>query len=99
MSLKFPAWRFLAALIICVANTVGALAHTQLLESTPHDEQVVDSTLAELRLKFNEALESSFRRIEIIGADGKAAPAGKLRMVEGDDHTAVVTLDTLLAGR
>jgi copper resistance protein C len=84
--------RALVALALGLCSAGAAWAHAQLLASVPADGQVLVSAPKLLQLRFNEALEPSFSRVVIAGADGKPVATGKLRLADGDTRSAVVPL-------
>ena len=76
----------LAALFLVTAARLAS-AHATLLDSTPKNGETVAAPLAEMRLKYNEPLETGFSQVRLFGPDGKPVSVGKLRAVDGEAGT------------
>ena len=87
----------LALDIVSVAVTHPAYAHAYLLESSPVDGQVLDRTPAEVRLRFNEAVNLGQRSIQLLDVTGKKLAIGASDYSDGKANTARTSLPTGLA--
>ncbi|TAK50066.1 MAG: copper resistance protein CopC [Xanthobacteraceae bacterium] len=68
----------LFACAMLLAGLVPSWAHSVLRRSSPADGAVLAQPPAEIRLTFNEAIETRFSVVEVSGPGGKVA-AGALR--------------------
>ncbi|WP_179282247.1 copper resistance CopC/CopD family protein [Streptosporangium subroseum] len=80
-----------------VAVTRPAYAHAYLLESSPVDGQVLDRTPAEVRLRFNEAVNLGQRSIQLLDVTGKKLSIGASDYSDGKANTARTSLPPNLA--
>lgn len=81
-----PVLAALAALLATAALTFSAapaLAHSELVGSTPADGDVVDVAPAELVLEFNETIQELGTEVVVTGPDGASAADGDLA-VDGE---------------
>lgn len=84
--------RLLAILALALTATSPASAHAVLHDATPPVGSTAHAGLQELRLTFNEALETPFCKVRVSGADAKVVATKELKAVDGDAKTLVVTL-------
>ena len=66
-----------------------ALAHAQLVASTPGAGEIVDAAPAELRLVFSEPLEAESSSLDLLGPDGEAILT-RAGGIDPDDEFALV---------
>src|SRR5690606_32128447 len=84
--LRTPVLAALAALLATAALTFSAapaLAHSELVGSTPADGDVVDAAPTELVLEFNENIQELGTEVVVTGPDGASAADGDLA-VDGE---------------
>lgn len=87
----------LAALGLLAAPQL-ALAHAQLVSSSPGAGAAVEAAPAELRLIFSEIVELGYSRVEVIDADGQPVPTGAQHLDPGDARVVVLPLEPLPDG-
>jgi copper transport protein len=75
-----------------------ALAHAQLVSSSPGAGTAVEQAPAELRLVFSEIVELGYSRVELIDADGQPVPTGTQQLDPGDDRVLILPLEPLADG-
>jgi methionine-rich copper-binding protein CopC len=76
----------------------GVAAHSRLVKSDPSARAVLDTAPKELRLWFNEAVETAFAKVWIVPAKGPHVPLAS-RGDSSDQRLLIVTLpDDLAAG-
>lgn len=81
--------------VLSFLNVRPALAHANLLQSTPSANTVLQSAPQEIRLTFSEALEAQFSQIDLYNADGEQIPTARAEVDSTDAHVLVLTLDSL----
>jgi copper transport protein len=86
------------ALILAVAVVSPALAHAELVTSSPGAGEVVAEPPAELVLLFNEPLESGFSAVDVADAAGVSVVADAGTVDASDDHQLHVELPPLEDG-
>lgn len=77
---RFTPWRAAVVLATFAALQLGcdaALAHARLKSAMPAVNATVKSGLAEIKLRFNEAVEPALSVIELLDADGKVIASSK----------------------
>ncbi|WP_285705741.1 copper resistance protein CopC [Microtetraspora sp. NBRC 16547] len=87
----------LVADLVSVVATHPAYAHAYLLETSPVDGEVLASPPAEVRLRFNEAVNFNQRSIQLLDVTAKKLAIGTPGHVDGKANTARVSLPTDLA--
>ncbi len=96
MMLATARWRLagvIALLVLLVAPAVGggrALAHAQLVASSPGSGEVLDEPPSELRLVFSEPLEEQVTSLDVFARDGTHV-AGGGQIDPDDPHQLVLT--------
>jgi methionine-rich copper-binding protein CopC len=86
--------------LLLVAGCAPLWAHAVLQASTPAAGASLAASPAELRLSFNEALETGFSQVRLHDAGGTAVTTGELHAADGTAHTLVVPLKgPIAAGR
>ena len=73
-----------------------AFAHAALVSEVPAAAATVAASTTELRLSFSEALELSFSKVVVKGADGGPIATGTLGLDPNDPETLVVPLSAPL---
>jgi methionine-rich copper-binding protein CopC len=91
-----PIHRFLLALLLAAGPGVS-WAHAVLQTSVPAAGASLAASPGELRLGFNEALETGFSHVRLQGPGGAAVATGELHAADGTAHTLVVPLKAPLA--
>lgn len=81
--MKLALLRVAASAALCVAGS--AHAHPSLDQAEPKVGSIVHAAPAEVRLRFNEALEPAFSSIRVLDGDGKPVVAARAQ-VEGEGH-------------
>src|SRR5690348_11777957 len=84
-----------ATVAACVALLVGAapaFAHTRLESSNPADGSTLDSIPDTISLTFNEAVQSEFATLKVVGPDGAEYQTGAVSAANGQVSTAVSPL-------
>ncbi|MFC7649119.1 copper resistance protein CopC [Streptosporangium lutulentum] len=94
---RAPRGRGLVSDLVSAAVTHPAYAHAYLLESSPVDGQVLDRPPAEVRLRFNEAVNLGQRSIQLLDVTGKKLEIGASGYTDGKANTAQASLPTGLA--
>ncbi|NIA53059.1 copper homeostasis periplasmic binding protein CopC [Massilia sp. TW-1] len=96
MSIK----RILAVATFALASgmTSSAFAHAKLQSSDPRTGSTLASAPKQVRLKFNEALEASFSKITLAGADNKDIPVTAVAVDKDDPSVMMAQLPALPAG-
>jgi hypothetical protein len=85
-ALKAAALALLSACALVLVTAAPALAHTELLSSTPADGSAVGPAPGQIALHFSEALDPRFVRIAVRGPGGSEAAEGRPGV-----HGSVVT--------
>lgn len=75
-----------------LAYAKPATAHAFLEQATPRVGSTVEASPPELWLRFSEAVEPVFSRIELATKDGGAIALGPLSVDPGDERTLVVAI-------
>jgi methionine-rich copper-binding protein CopC len=84
-----------ASVAACVALLLGAapaFAHTRLESSNPADGSTLDSVPDTVSLTFNEAVQSEFATLTVVGPDGTEYQTGPVSAANGQVSTAVSPL-------
>jgi methionine-rich copper-binding protein CopC len=84
-----------ATVAACIALLLGAapaFAHTRLESSNPADGSKLDSVPATISLTFNEAVQSEFATLKVVGPDGTEYQTGAVSAANGQVSTAVSPL-------
>jgi methionine-rich copper-binding protein CopC len=84
-----------ATLAACVALLLGAapaFAHTRLESSNPADGSRLDNVPDTISLTFNEAVQSEFAILKVVGPDGTEYQTGTVSAANGQVSTAVSPL-------
>jgi methionine-rich copper-binding protein CopC len=76
-ALKAAALALLSAFALVLVTAAPALAHTELLSSTPADGSAVGPAPGQIALHFSEALDPRFVRIAVRGPGGAEAAEGR----------------------
>ncbi|MCI4677361.1 copper homeostasis periplasmic binding protein CopC [Rhodoblastus acidophilus] len=84
--------RYLAPVLLYCALISGASAHAHLKSASPAPDSIVAAGPQEVRIAFSEAVEPSMSAIEIVGAKGPVATAGKAYVDQAAPATLVVKL-------
>jgi methionine-rich copper-binding protein CopC len=88
--------RLLAATVAaCLALLLGAapaFAHTRLESSNPADGSKVENVPDTISLTFNEAVQSEFAVLKVVGPDGTEYQTGTVSAANGQVSTAVSPL-------
>jgi len=76
-----------------------ALAHAELISTTPEADSTVKAAPTELDLKFSEGLNLKFSGVKLAGPDKEAVKTGTAALGPNDDTTLVLPLPApLVAG-
>ena len=94
MSRKFVPW--LLGLMTIVGMSTSALAHPKLMSSLPAENATVAAGPSELRLTFNEKLESSMSGVDVKDQAGKKIETGKAATDPADLKLLVIPLSAPL---
>lgn len=73
------------------------LAHAQLKETTPADQNTLSSSPTTLSLGFTEGLNLAFSGVDVVNTSGTDVPHDKPTLAEGDDTTLRIALSSPLA--
>jgi len=82
----------LAAWLFCLAVPEQALAHAQLVSSTPAANEMAIPPPTELRLKFSEGVELKFTKVTLTGPGSKAVKTGPAKLDPSDSSLLIVPL-------
>lgn len=85
----------LTIFIILIASNSYAYAHPVLLESQPANLARLDSAPTEIRMRFSEAVEIGFSRVEVLDSSGNRVDNNDLTYDGGDESRLKVTLKPL----
>ena len=90
----------LAVTAFALASTVtaSAFAHAKLQASDPQAGSSLDSAPKQVHLKFNEALEPAFSKIQVTGPQNSEIPVGATAIDTADPSAMTATLPQLAAG-
>ncbi|MCU1387420.1 MAG: uncharacterized protein JWL72_758, partial [Ilumatobacteraceae bacterium] len=88
----------LAALLALLALPGAALAHAQLLTTSPSAGAVLDASPSEVTLTFNEPVEISLGAVRLFDGGGNSVEVPTARHPAGDDKAVVVLLPALGKG-
>jgi hypothetical protein len=80
----------------CIA--LSAHAHAFLEQAQPRVGSVVQAAPAEVRLRFNEALEPAFSSIQVLDANGKAVDARRAKVDDANHAVLRLALPRLAPG-
>ncbi|MDY7573246.1 copper resistance protein CopC [Actimicrobium sp. CCI2.3] len=94
---KRTVFRFIIAALAAALAPV-AFAHAVLKEASPPADAVLDTTPAQIRLQFNEALEAGFSKITLTDGRGTALTTPAAKVEPGQPDTLVLGLPVLAAG-
>src|SRR5438045_349889 len=103
MTIYIKKWRALLALTLGVlavcwplfAPTL-ALAHSQLLKSTPAAGAILDTPPTEIEMEMSEAVGLQFSSIVVYDRTRKPQPVGPMTSVDGDPNKVSVALTSKL---
>jgi copper transport protein len=87
----------LAGLLLPVVLAAPASAHATLQETSPDNGQVVATSPATVRLRFDEPVEVALGGIAVLSADGTDVTVGKVRHVAGAGSLIAIGLRPHLA--
>jgi copper transport protein len=94
--------RFLGAVAVLAAllgpGAASAIAHAELVASTPADGAVVAGSPAEIRLVFSEPIEGGFSTLDLAGPDGVPILTAAGTRDPADEHVLVAATPTLGEG-
>jgi len=88
----------LALLAVLVFLPAAAGAHAFLDHSEPKVGSDVDKAPTEVRIKFTQALEPAFSKIEVKDKDGKVVDKKDTHVDPNDKQTLIVSLEALPPG-
>ncbi|MFL6700355.1 MAG: copper homeostasis periplasmic binding protein CopC [Vitreoscilla sp.] len=86
------------AIAALTLTTAIASAHARLQASTPSEGATVNPAPAELRLQFNEAVETAMSSVRLTGPGDAPVSTEKVAADPKDDKTLVLTLPALAPG-
>lgn len=91
---------FLAVIFFALASAVtsSAFAHAKLQSSDPRAGSTLDTAPKQVRLEFNEALESAFSRIRLTGPQNKEVAIAGTTVDKADPKIMTAPLPPLSAG-
>ena len=75
-----------------------ALAHPSVVASTPNDGEAVLTAPRNMRIVFNEPIESHFTSVKVVDSSGKVFGPGQTRTDSSDPKAIVVDLPALASG-
>jgi copper resistance protein C len=84
------------ALSVCTAT--DSFAHAKLIKSDPGRRAVIKTSPKEIRLWFNEKLESAYSSASLSGDDGRPIPLGKATVSRDDPKYMVLAVEPLPPG-
>jgi methionine-rich copper-binding protein CopC len=84
-------------MVLCGALAGEALAHAELVSTTPPADSTVKAAPTELDLKFSEGLSLKFSGVQLTGPDKEAVKTGTAALGPNDDTTLVLPLPASLA--
>ncbi len=84
--------RTLVSVLSFCAMVEGASAHAHLQRANPAPDSIIATAPQEVWIAFSEAVEPSMSAIEIVGAQGPIAAAGKAYVDQSAPATLVVKL-------
>jgi methionine-rich copper-binding protein CopC len=82
---------FLAASVVLSSE---ALAHAHLVQTVPAANAIVQRAPSELELRFSEAIEAKFTKIEVKGPDGGDVPI-KTITAASEDKTMLIVIPAI----
>lgn len=85
-------FRHIITVLSFFAMVEGASAHAHLKSANPAPDSIVTTAPKEVRIAFSEAVEPSLSAIEIVGAKGPIATAGKAYVDQAAPATLIVRL-------
>jgi methionine-rich copper-binding protein CopC len=88
----------ISVLLISAFGSTSVFAHGKLLASTPAEGAIVSPAPTELRLQFNEPIESALSSIQLTGPGNKEVSLDKVRKDKDDSKAIVVDVPKLDAG-
>lgn len=91
----------LAAFTLVAAGVVAsaAHAHARIEASQPKADSELQAAPKEIRLRFNEALEPAFSKIELLDAKGAALPLPKIALDKSDPKVMFAAVPPLRPGQ
>ncbi|MGH7476668.1 MAG: copper resistance CopC/CopD family protein [Longimicrobiales bacterium] len=84
-------WTSVALAAVFALAPPGVAAHTELERSWPAAGEQVAAPLAEIRLRFTQAVEAAYTSLRLIGPDGKEVRAATLTVVEGSGRREFIS--------
>ena len=88
----------LALAALAAAASPFALAHAQLVASSPSKGQVLDAPPIEIKLTFNEHVEPRFARVKLVSADKKYFDADRAHADKTDPNSVEMSVPVLKSG-
>jgi copper resistance protein C len=87
-----------ALVVLALAGTTPAFAHSVLVRSSPSDKAVLTQAPSEIRLTFNERIEPRFSTIEL-SVDGSKVKAERPDVEKNNPYDLVLRPPPLKPGR
>ncbi len=88
----------LALAALGIAASPFALAHAQLVSSSPAKDQVLDAPPIEIHLKFNEHVEARHSSVKLVSGTGKNFDADRPHADKTDPASIVASVPVLRPG-
>jgi methionine-rich copper-binding protein CopC len=88
--------RLSLSFLLCCAVAEQAIAHAQLVSSSPAANEMAMPPPSELRLKFSEGLELKFTTVKVKGLNGAPVKTGPLKIDASDGSLLIVPLPSPL---
>jgi methionine-rich copper-binding protein CopC len=89
----------LTAAVLAATAASAAQAHAKLEASEPKASSELDKPPAQIRLRFNEALEPAFSKIRLIDGGNAEVRLAAIAVDKSDPKTMVATLPSLQSGQ
>jgi methionine-rich copper-binding protein CopC len=83
---------------LATAATSSAFAHAKLESSDPKAGSTLNSAPKQVRIKFNETIESSFSKIKLTGPQDKEIPVTATTVDKADPTAMIAPLPALSPG-
>lgn len=84
--------------ILASAATAPAFAHAKLQSSYPQAGSTLGGTPRQVRLKFNEALEPAFSKLQLTGPSNQEIPVTAVTVDKADPATMTAQMPQLATG-
>jgi methionine-rich copper-binding protein CopC len=91
-------WKFVTPVAVFLAWTTAALAHAQLVKSSPAADSALAATPSEVTLQFNEKLERAFSSVRVRDSSGQQVDKRDTQIEKGNPTIMRVSLPPLKAG-